>query len=288
MTPSLARLQMKLPSILMITCLGTLALAQQATPPPKKDTFKGFGGTALDQPPRGKTSAPVASGGSAIGSSLDQRPPGARYAQPVPSQANLSPLAFQGLNFEAKTVANWGGQTIDRSAGATGSSSVTKKVTRESRPVIELQVRNVSRRPGLAHMDWFFVAQSVSGGGLFVWDKGERDVSLDAGAERAETIESSGLDQATKTETHGERVTVPGSSGRSPAGYSYSRGPTTVITPVTSQERSGARPNGWIVRMFVEGKLVKVQASSNPLEVIGRDSAQLENLLSRKPAIPSR
>lgn len=273
---------MKLATLFTLACLGTAALAQQATPPPKNELLKGFGGTALDKTPRANTSPPAAAGGNASGSSLDQRPAGAKYAPPAAAPSNLSSLAFQGLNFEAKMVTSGGKAKIDRAGGGT---SVAKTVSRESSPVIELQVRNVSKSAGDAHFDWFFVAKGVSGGSPFVWDKGERDVSLPPAGAQVETIESSPIIRTTTTKTREEMVTTPGVVRTSPYGPTGSTQPTRVATAVTSQERSGAQPYGWIVRMSVDGKVVKVQASSNSLELVGRDSAQLEKLLQKKPPV---
>jgi hypothetical protein len=55
------------------------------------------------------------------------------------------------------------------------------------------------------------------------------------------------------------------------------------LSPTTKE--SGARPHGWIVRVFVGDVLVKVLASTSTLERIGSDAAQLASLQKQKPPL---
>jgi hypothetical protein len=150
-----------------------------------------------------------------------------------------------------------------------------KTETRGSHPVIELQVHNLAAQPASAHFDWFFIASSLYGQGRYVWDRGERDVAVLAGGQQKETIESSAVEQKTVTETHIQTTITKMSDGSS----------FTTRQPVTTQSRTGSRPDGWIVRMFVGGALVKVQASTAVFEQIARDPVQLDTLLKGKPPL---
>lgn len=280
--------------------------AQQATPPPKKDPFSGFGHTALDQPAGSRRSqpgeTPAGPGGSPLdrapaqrppqaspaalaatppaGSLLDRRPPGARFVTPPPSISTVVPLApAHGLNFDAKTTASGGESSVTRSTTGGLLPILTETMAHESHPVLEMRVNNLGEQPDTAHFDWFFIAKTTSGKRLFVWDQDERDIPIPPHAEQTERLESKDLARERIKETRFEEqhyVTI----------YSDgTRDHTKVVVPVSAEERRGATPEGWIVRMFVQGKLAKVQASSNALELIGRDPDQLDALVPRKPTV---
>lgn len=305
---------MSFPPLLALFCLSSSLLAQQATPAPKNAPFGGFGGTALDRRPTTKTgsmtpSVPKTSGSSLdlrpqptrlpptsesapndIGtSSLDQRPTGARVASSAPSASTLPPLATaRGLSFEAKNQSSGGGTDVQR-IGATGPAGptvasppgITKTTVIDRHPILKLSVRNVRHEADRAQFDWFFVAKAIGCGSLFIWDQGERELAVAAGQERTDTLESRPLLDSTTVETHGELV-KENSYGQTSVGSTYVSGTGYAVQAKTSSSRAGAEPNGWIVRMFVDGKLAKVQASSNQLEILGRDPAQLAALLERE------
>jgi hypothetical protein len=237
------------------------SFAQDPTSP-KKNSFDGFG------------------------SSLDQRPKGYRMASPPPGPSSLPSRAAlsvsTGLTFEAKTVANGGGITAP---GAVASQPQTaygvpkqyappsKIETRASHPVLQLKVHNLAPQPANAHFDYFFIASGLNGGGRYVWDHGERDVAVRAGGDQTETIESIPVEQRTINETHSFNVTT-----------TYTNGSTSTQRQTEStQRRTGSRPDGWIVRMFVGNALVKVQASTSVFEQVARDPVALEQLLKSKP-----
>lgn len=270
---------MKLPPFLLVLCFGVSALAQQPAPTPKKDPFATFGKTSLDRPQPGKAAPnPAGTGGS--GSSLNQRPTSERIARPNETQSSLPVNTFSGLNFEAKTVTSGGRSTVDRNSSAF-SAKETK--TQESQPTIELNVRNVSHQPNAAQFEWYFVAKAVSGGTPYVWDEGRREVQVPASGAQVETLESKPLTRETVRESHQEiekRTTITqhgfGGTGMTSTTTRY------VPTVNSRQEQTGSQPFGWIVRMFVGETLVKVQASSSQLEVVGRDETQLKALLRRQ------
>jgi len=248
---------MKLSPIIIFFAFVAPCFAQDSTPAPKKNPFAGFGNTSLDKRPnnpRIATPAPFVS-------SLPPR--GSTSTGNLPSPGSI------GLTFDAKTVANGGGIT-----GATtvpGPIAPVKTETRASHPVLEVNVHNFSNEPANAHLDWFFLANAYNVG-RYVWDQGDRDVSVLAGGAQTETLESRPVEQHTINETHIETTVTRMTDG------------TTRISqkPVSTQRHAGSQPVGWIVRMFVGGALVKVQASTAAFEQIGRDQAQLNALLKVK------
>lgn len=261
--------------------LATTSFAQQPSPSPKKNPFEEFGHTALDQHVSTTTPSPaVGVGGGAIGRRSASSPP------PPISSLPATAAVTHGLNFEAKTRASGGGNTAtDRSAfGNASQATISSNEARESSPVLEVRIRNLSNQSENAHFDWFFVARALEAhGGLFVWDRGERDVVAIPGTEKVETMESKPLQQETTTQTHGRTYQTQNLITRDPDGYQHSTGGSSFTTFTTRRERSGAQPVGWIVRMFVGGKLAKVQGSSSELEALGRDPARLEEFAHPAP-----
>jgi len=225
----------------------------QVTPPPvtpKKDPFQGFG------------------------NALDQRPPGMRMAQTPPSISQLpGPAGHSGMTFEAKSVSNGGGVKTDR--GVTLGANYEKldsTQTQENKSQVEIVVRNLSTMAVQAHFDWFFVAREVQSRREFVWSQGQRDVPLTPGVEHTELLESTPLVETTRRKTE---YTKPANS--------------TALQQVQQQsstEQSGARPFGWIVRLWDGKQLVQVQASSLDLEFVGRDPAQMGKLTGAPAGAP--
>ena len=188
---------------------------------------------------------------------------------------NLSSPGSTGLTFEARTVANGGGIAVATPGISRGYAAPVRTETRASHPVLEVKIRNLAPQPASAHFDWFFIASGLNGQSRYVWDRGQRDVSLLPGGDQTETIESTPVEQKTVTETHLQTVTTTMSNGST----------TTGQQAVSSQRRVGSRPDGWIVRMFVGDVLVKVQASTTVFEQVARDPVELDRLLKMKPPL---
>jgi hypothetical protein len=163
------------------------------------------------------------------------------------------PKATSSLSFDVRNVGSGG--------GATGPSSFQRRASQVS---LELKVRNLSAQPASAEFEWYFVANWTGPGGQYVWSNGSRSVSLGAGAEQKETLQSTELVETTSRWTTSKTTTD--SSGNS----------RTEVTGHMKKE--GARPQGWIVRMFVDGKLVRVQGSSPEFEKVGYDAQKLAAL----------
>jgi len=186
---------------------------------------------------------------------------------PLPPVVPHSPNAKgnNGLTFEAKLVSS-GGATKTEKGGIANSSGQTfeSMQTHESKSRVEVIVRNLSTVPAQPRVDWFFVAREIPSRREYVWDQGQKDVSLAPGSEEKEMLESKPLAQTTRRKTEFSRPqNFPGSQ---------------QIQPQSSTEQSGGRPSGWIVRMWDGEQLLRVQASSSDLETVGRDPALLSKL----------
>jgi hypothetical protein len=151
--------------------------------------------------------------------------------------------------------------------------------TRDSHPVLEVKVHNLAPQPATAHFDYFFIASGLNGRGRYVWDRGERDVSVLAGGEQTETIESIPVEQKAINESHSFNVTT---TYRDSAGITHQ---VTQPQTIATQRHTGSRPDGWIVRMFVGNVLVKVQASTTVFEQVAQDPVALNQLLKMKPPL---
>jgi hypothetical protein len=199
-----------------------------------------------------------------FGTALDQRPPSARRAQtPVPV-SRLS-LGTSSLTFSVRNVGSGGGADQYSDAGG-------KTRTRRSKTILELKVRNLSAQPATAQFQWFFLGQPSNPGArssmaTYVWDTGNRPVSVIPGGEITETLESAELVEATNT---------------SPRTVRDGNGGNYIIS--TSQN-DGARPVGWIVQMFADSKLVRVQASSGEFERIAYDANAMAALQANRPRV---
>lgn len=209
-------------------------------------------------------SAPVPAA-PAIQSAPAAMPPTQAIAQapgsPFPA-SHFLPKATSSISFDVRSVATGGGQSTGtpqptgRSAYSTGVSRV-----RERQTVLELRARNLSNQPATVNFEWIFLAKNVSGrGSAYVWDRGQKQISLEGGADTKETLESSEIVQVSTVNS--QRRLVSYSDGSS--GYEM----------ISSQSKSGSRPVGWAVRMMADGKVVRVQASSSEYERFAFDSRQ--------------
>jgi hypothetical protein len=188
-------------------------------------------------------------------------------AQTPPSISQLpEPAANTGMTFEAKSIANGGGVKTDRgvASGAT-FQKLESTQTHENKSQVEVVARNLSTAPAQAHFDWFFVARDVQSRREYVWDQGQRDVPLAPGIEHRELLESAPVVETNRQKTEYTKPTNSTGLQR--------------MQQQSSMEESGGRPFGWIVRLWDGDHLVQVQASSNDLEIIGRNPPLMTKLL---------
>lgn len=112
-------------------------------------------------------------------------------------------------------------------------------------------------------MEWFFVARDVQSKKSYVWDQGQKILSLPAGAEQTEVVESTELVRTSAKSSRTDLLKDP-----------YGQVVGASITHSSSE--TGARPYGWIVRMWNGDRLVQVRTSSNDLQALGRSLNPVE------------
>jgi len=249
---------MKLVVPLLFGLAAAVALAETpATPAPKKKPLPPLG-TAMDRP--GARSTPKPQTESLL------KPRTTPPATPVPTPNLAAAAASRGLSFEVRTLSH-GGAKGDKSVTADSKGRVSEVRLRGSQITIEVLARNLAREPGTARVECLFVGKGVNEESLFVWDRVEREITVPPSDQKREAVQSEEILSA-ETRT---RYDASSSSGENQSA------PTT--------KESGARPHGWIVRVFVGDVLVKVLASTSTLERIGSDAAQFASLQKQKPPL---
>ena len=239
--------------IALIFSVACSELFAQSSAPPKSAKPTLPLGSALDRPVAAKPA----------GSSLD-RTPAAKLPESLPRKpSSLGSFSdAKGMSFEAKSISN-GTSEQPETVGTNISGQATKTRIRNSRNTLEILVRNLGRAEETAHLEWYFLAKDVGSGNTYVWHQDWHDFTLLPSAQSKELAESENL-VTTAVRTLSYHST----------GSTYSQ---EVVT--------GGRSVGWIVRMLVGDKLVKVRASNPALEQTGSDPAQMAALLKQKPPV---
>ncbi len=140
---------------------------------------------------------------------------------------------------DSKTTNNW--------RYSDGSYSKTKVATRE----LNITVRNMSALPGQFTVEWFFVGKPSSGTRRFLYDKGQRNVTLAPSAFEKISVESKELTSNSVRDYYYY-------------GYSY---------------KSGDKPDGWIIRAKVGDEVVRVKTSSPQLDQLESNKAEFERFV---------
>ena len=216
-------------------------------------------------------SAPPTLSTGGLGSSL-------RGSGPITSASGTMTVlpgakSMRGLSFDAHSTASGGSSEGGRNPAPiqannhnNGNATASSTRTRRSHSSLEIRLRNVASQADSARIEWFFVAKD-EGSSIYVWDSGEREVPVAAVGQARELVSSTDLvSSVTRTVTQ-TNVGTP---------------QNPQIRSTSTDQKTGARPNGWIVRMFVDGQLARVQASSATLEQLGRDSDRLKGLVRKK------
>ncbi|MCE9610221.1 MAG: hypothetical protein K8R23_08420 [Chthoniobacter sp.] len=217
-------------------------------------------------------SAPPGLSTGALGSSL-------RGSGPITSASGTmtslpGAATTGGLSFDVRSTTGGGvgsnagttTQTGNNGKGnAVGDFSTTR--THKSKMSIEIQIRNVSAQPATGRFDWFFFAQNSDGGVPFVCNNGEREMTVAALGQAREAAASAEITSSVTRTIH-----------RTQTGT----GPTAQVHSTSSETKTGSRPYGWVVRMFVGGQLARVQASTSALDQLAR-SPQLDQMAKQKP-----
>jgi hypothetical protein len=145
---------------------------------------------------------------------------------------------------DATTLNNW--------RSIYGSVSKTQATSRE----LGITVRNMSALPGEFDIEWYFVAKPAAGTRRFLYDKGEKHVSLKPSAFEKFAVESRELTNHRYNSAF--------------SGYSY---------------KSGDKSDGWILRARVGEEIVRVKASNPQLEQLVGNKEEFKKFVEamRKP-----
>jgi len=120
---------------------------------------------------------------------------------------------------------------------------------------ISITAGTLMHSPLDARIEWFFVAKDLAKKEDFVFDHGTKDVTFKGGSVEQFDAVSRDIKSAATNETI----------------YGMSE-----LTP----KMSGAKPDGWIVRITAGGAVLDMKASSSALEDAANDPDQLEKLQS--------
>ncbi len=194
----------------------------------------------------------------------------AAYGQSPSSGLVQLPMNTNGLTFEAQLVSNGGAAKTDHSPSRQLYETARSTETRASKFVVELRARNMGTAPATTHFDWFFYARDLQSKSQYIWDHGQRDFALAPGTEQKEMLQSVELYQSTTKRTSA----IP---------QNNTMGQTTGYQVQATNQSTGARPYGWVVRMWSGDRLLMVRASSNDLETAARNVTQLPKFEGPKP-----
>ena len=115
---------------------------------------------------------------------------------------------------------------------------------------IDISVFNLRSTPSTVTLEVLFVAKPLSGSGRWVFDRVEEELKLDGQKEfRAGKLSKELLASVQNYESLGTR------------------------------EQAGGKIEGYIVRILDGQRIVKVEASSNPLKKIGEDQEQVDEMV---------
>lgn len=160
-----------------------------------------------------------------------------------------APLANVFLGVQRKTT---GKVTSTRSAGYSYSD---KEYARTLEMVAT--VKNMGRDPVRVSVEWYFLAKTLNGGTRWIYDKG--DCLLD----------------------------LPGMIGTNLNLVSRELQSTVYATTYYKQE-TGSKVEGYLVRALQAGKVLRVAGTSRPIEALGRNEADLADLIETSERIQAR
>jgi hypothetical protein len=144
---------------------------------------------------------------------------------------------------DSRTTNNW--RTYD------GSYSKTKVASRE----LAITIRNMSALPGQFSIEWYFVGKPANGTRRFLYDKGEKQVTLTPSSFEKFSVESKDLTSKAVRDSYYYY------------GYNY---------------KSGDRPDGWIIRAKVGDDVVRVKASSPQLEQLEKNKEEFAKFVEKQ------
>ena len=153
--------------------------------------------------------------------------------------------------------------------GSTQKLSTTQTQTTEESTAIQIIVRNFGQLSDTAQVEWYFVAGPVKpdttkplGDQQSIFDSGTRSVTLAPGGTQAIPVASKGI----SSQIERRNLVRVSKSGRVKPGKHG------------TEEVSGSKMEGWIVRVVADGKVVDARASKDTLAEVAKDDAKLNAL----------
>ncbi len=100
-----------------------------------------------------------------------------------------------------------------------------------------------------ATLEWYFIAKDLNSGKSWIFDSDKSEILLDSA--KPDEFEKTSRDIAASVQNY---------------------------VALGMKDKAGSKIDGYIVRVVAKDKIVTVDASSRPLEMIGKDSAKLAEL----------
>jgi hypothetical protein len=140
---------------------------------------------------------------------------------------------------------------------------------RDSSIELDVHVRNLSRLPDTATLEWYFFKKAISGGDEVLYDSGTEVLKLEPTSSSTYAIKAKVLHNSVTKRLHT-------TSGVNSAGV--------PIPPSATVSKKGSRVSGWIVRLMTEGTPLYVKASSPTL----LETAEQAKVTSPQPDAPKK
>ena len=168
--------------------------------------------------------------------------------------ADGSPVALSRSVFLDGVESVGDSKTTNHWRTYSGSYSKTKTSSRD----LTITVRNMSSSPGQFSIEWYFVGKPVNGTSRFLYDKGERQVTLAPSAFDKFVVESKEL-SSRNVRDNGYYYYY--------YGYSY---------------KSGDRPDGWIIRAKVGDQVIRTKTSNAQLEQLVKNEEAFARFVEKQ------
>ena len=185
-------------------------------------------------------------------------------------------LQAHSLSLQVKAIAQGGASVISPASrqeqvrgafngvpAVAQTDTVTEERERANSSVLEFHLRNLGQDAGAVKVEWYFVGRAVQGGSPAIFDAGTKDLTLPAAGWTKFEIGSAPLRNSFTREVSTTQV------------VDRQRQPLGSFVQSAKPKRDGAKATGWIVRLFVGGKLVQVQASAPMLAYQAQDDRSL-------------
>jgi len=171
-------------------------------------------------------------------------------------------VASGGGGIDVNKTKSETGKYVGTNGGPLATTTLESKSVLNHRTVLSVAVRNFSTQPDAVQLEYYFFAQSVAGGKEYLLNSDTSKISL-AGGE-TQTVNATSKEVATTTT---QKLT--GADGYS---------------TIMSQQKTGEKLKGWMVRIMADGKVLQVRGSDMKYEDYGRDDNALKAMPNGPPS----